>query len=94
MRPNRSKMPGSQPTFLDMEVIVGKCNHPVLLSWLVFVASEIARVQYDVGFYKTARARYVWNTAGPLAMQRFFQHESGKKWLGVISYLQCSTSEE
>ena len=94
MRPNRSKKPGSQPTFLDMEVIVGKCSHPVLIGWLVFVRGEIERVQYDTGFFKTARARYVLITTGPLAMQRFLRHDLSKKWLDIISYLQSSTSEE
>ena len=55
MRPSRLTKPGSQPTFLDMEVIVGNANHPMLLKWLHFMVSEIARFKFDHGFWRVAK---------------------------------------
>ena len=94
MRPNRSKKAGAQPTFLDMEVLVGNINHPLLLEWLHFMAREIDRLPYDRGFWRTAKMRYVWNTTGPIGMQRFLRLPANQEWAADITFVQGSTSEE
>ena len=94
MRPNRSKKPGARPTFLDMEVLVGKVNHPLLWKWLHYMVSEMERLPYSRGFWRTARKRYIWNTTGPIALQRFLRLPANQEWSADMSYVQCSTSEE
>ena len=94
MRPNRSKKLGSQPTFLDMQVLVGRVNHPLLWEWLHFMAREMKRLQYNRGFWRRAKMRYVYNTTGPVAMQRFLRLPANQTWSADISYVQGSTSEE
>ena len=94
MRPNRSKKPGSQPTFLDMEVLVGRVDHPLLWEWLHFMAREMKRLPYNRGFWRRAKMRYIYNTTGPVAMQRFLRLPANQTWSADISYVQGHTSEE
>ena len=77
-----------------MEVLVGRVNHPLLWEWLHFMAREMERLPYSRGFWRKARMRYIWNTTGPLAMQRFLRLPANRTWSADISYTQCSTSEE
>ena len=94
MRPNRSNKAGAQPTFLDMEVLVANINHPLLWGWLEYMQHEITRFPYETGFWRMAKMRYVWQTTGPLAMQRFLRRPANNMWATSISYVQCSTAEE
>ena len=58
------------------------------------MVGETARLRYDDGFYKRARRRYIRDTTGPLAMQRFLRDPGNQEWRDIISYFQCSTAEE
>ena len=94
MRPHRSKKPGAQPTFLDMEVLVASINHPLLWGWLAYMQKEIRRKQYARGFWRKARMRYIWHTTGPYAMQRFLRLPANSEWGTTVSYVLCSAAEE
>ena len=77
-----------------MEVLVGRVNHPLLWEWLHFMAREMKRLPYNRGFWRRAKMRYVYNTTGPVAMQRFLRLPANQTWSADISYVQGSTSEE
>ena len=57
---------------LEMEVLVGAPGNAVFLQWLAYIRDEIARKPYDKGVYRTHKMRYIYETTGPRAMQRFF----------------------
>lgn len=83
-----SKYKGPVPTFLDMEVLVGTPNNPLLMDWLEYMRDQIAERKTDSGFWQKAKMRYIWHTTGPRAMQRFLKLPKNSSW--VVEHLQCS----
>jgi len=77
-------------SFLDMEVLVAKANHPLLVPWLEYMQTEIASRPYSLGFWQTAKMRYIWNTTGPVAMNRFLRLPANTAWFKDVSYLQSN----
>ena len=77
----------SEQGFLEMEVIVGTAGNSVFLDWLEHIQQEIASKPYDCpkSFWHSARMRYVYNTTGPVSMQRFFRLSAKVEGMTFIS---------
>ena len=82
--------PSRKGRFLEMEVIIAKANHPMLIPWLVYMQEQIKSKPYRFGFWGNARMRYIWNTTGPAAMKRFFRLPANKKWVDGMPLLQLN----
>ena len=82
--------PSKKGRFLEMEVIIAKANHPMLIPWLVYMQEQINSKPYSSGFWGKAKMRYIWNTTGPMAMGRFFRLPANKLWVKEMPLLQLN----
>ena len=82
--------PSKKGRFLEMEVIIAKANHPMLIPWLVYMQEQINSKPYSTGFWGKAKMRYIWNTTGPMAMGRFFRLPANKHWVKEMPLLQLN----
>ena len=73
--------------FLEMEVLVGAAGNSVFLDWLEYIKKEIASKPYHSpgSFWYVAKMRYVYQTTGPLSMQRFLRLSAKTQGMTFIS---------
>jgi hypothetical protein len=79
-------------SFLEMEVIVAAQGNAIVLDWLEHIRQEIAGKPYKKrsSFWYNAKMRYVYNTTGPISMQRFFRLSANASRLKDMKFLECN----
>ena len=82
--------------FFEMEVLVAAQANALLVHWMDYMKEQIGQKRWAKPgeFYNTARMRYVYNTTGPAAMERFLRLKANKAEFKQLQYLHINRPEK
>ena len=80
----------NEHAFLDMEVLMSTPGNPILLKWVDYMMSQIDAIDYTLptSVYKSWRMRYIYQTTGPSAMNRFLNLKEMKNV--EVTHISCN----
>ena len=79
--------------WFEMEAIIANPRNPVLTRWLMFVVEKGKCTEYDEGFYKTTRGRYVMYTTGPNACYELLRQKCERGTVRNMRFIACNVQK-